>query len=322
MINVVLFTSTFDTGGQGWRIKRAFERYQPDFSVRSIHTTEAYFGYPHDVLYSAGPDNAYKLTEAADIIHFRNHFGGLKRLRASGRPVGLVLHHHGTKFRAEHDVLAAEARQKGAIQLVSTLDLAVLEPDLEWLPSPFDVSELANMRLAAEAARTGGPLSPIRIAHSPTNRTVKSTNLVLEAVQKLVDSGFSVVLDLIERKSYAETLFRKAKADILVDQLHLGYGNSAIEAWGMGIPVIAGVSEPKVREAMLGTWGSLPFYETTPVDLANRLAELITDSGLRSHWGEIGRNHALTYHEEQKVSELLANHYRSALASIETKRTA
>jgi hypothetical protein len=322
MINVVLFTSTFDTGGQGWRIKRAFERHQPDFLVRSIHTTDAYFGYPHDVLYSAGPDNAYKLTEAADIIHFRNHFGGLKRLRASGKPVGLILHHHGTKFRAEHTVLAAEARQKGAIQLVSTLDLAILEPDLEWLPSPFDVSELANMRLAAEATRAGRPLGPVRIAHSPTNRTVKSTNLVLEAVQKLVDSGFSVVLDLIERKSYAETLFRKAKADILVDQLHLGYGNSAIEAWGMGIPVIAGVSEPSVREAMLATWGSLPFYESTPVDLANRLAELITDSDLRSHWGEVGRNHVLTYHEEQKVSELLANHYRNALASIEAERTA
>jgi hypothetical protein len=310
-INVVLFTSTFDTGGQGWRIKRAFERHQPDFTVRSIHTTEAYFGYPHDVLYAAGPDNAYKLTEAADIIHFRNHFGGLKRLRASERPVGLVLHHHGTKFRAEHVTLAEEARQKGAIQLVSTLDLAVLEPDLEWLPSPFDVSELANMRLAAQDARVPGP---IRIAHSPTNRIVKSTNLVLEAVQTLVNSGFSVVLDLIERKSYAETLFRKAKADILIDQLHLGYGNSAIEAWGMGIPVIAGVADPKVRQAMLDTWGSLPFYEAMPSNLADRLAELITDSDLRSHWGEVGRKHAWQYHEEQRVSELLANHYRNSLA--------
>jgi glycosyltransferase involved in cell wall biosynthesis len=207
--------------------------------------------------------------------------------------------------------LAAEACQKGAIQLVSTLDLAVLEPDLEWLPSPFDVSELANMRLAAQDARVPGP---IRIAHSPTNRIVKSTNLVLEAVQTLVNSGFSVVLDLIERKSYAETLFRKAKADILIDQLHLGYGNSAIEAWGMGIPVIAGVADPKVRQAMLDTWGSLPFYEATPSNLADRLAELITDSDLRSHWGEVGRKHAWQYHEEQRVSELLANHYRNSLA--------
>lgn len=317
-INVVLFTSTFDTGGQGWRIKRAFDRYQsPEFSVRSIHTAEAYFDYPHDVRYMAGQEHTYGLTEAADVLHFRNHFGGLKRLRASGRPVGLILHHHGTKFRGEHAVLAAEAREKGAIQLVSTLDLTVLEHDVTWLPSLFDVSELANLRLAAEAKRLPGP---IRIAHSPTNRTVKSTNLVLEAVQKLANSGLNVVLDLIERKSYADTLSRKAKADILVDQLHLGYGNSAIEAWGMGIPVVAGVADGRAREVMLEAWGHLPFYEATPANLAERLAELATDADLRSHWGEIGRNHVWQFHDERKVSDLLATHYHNAAALAVVER--
>jgi glycosyltransferase involved in cell wall biosynthesis len=317
MINVVVFTGTFDTGGQGWRIKRAFDRHQPDFSVRSIHTFETYFAYPYDLRYMAGQEHTYGLTEAADVLHFRNAFGGLKRLRSSGRPVGLVLHHHGTKFREEHAVLAAEARSRGAIQLVSTLDLAVLEPDVEWLPSPFDVLELTALRQTAETSRVPGP---IRIAHSPTNRTVKSTKTVMEAVQKLSNSGFSVVLDLIERKSYAETLSRKAKADILVDQLRLGYGNSAIEAWCMGIPVVAGVEDAKVRQTMLQAWGRLPFYEATASNLAERLAELITNSDLRSHWGQIGYQHALQYHDELKVSDLLANHYRNALTSVVEER--
>jgi glycosyltransferase involved in cell wall biosynthesis len=108
----------------------------------------------------------------------------------------------------------------------------------------------------------------------------------------------------------------------LVDQLRLGYGNSAIEAWCMGIPVVAGVEDLKVRQTMLQSWGGLPFYEANVSDLYERLAELITNSDLRSRWGQIGYQHALQYHDELKVSDLLANHYRNALTSVVEERTA
>jgi hypothetical protein len=321
-IKVVVFTAAFDTGGQGYRIKAAFDRYQPDFSVRSIHTFETYFEYPSDLRYMAGATNTYGLTEAADVIHFRNSFGGLKRLRASGKPVGLVLHHHGTMFREEHVQIAAEARDKGAIQLASTLDLVLLEPDVEWLPSPFDLLELQALRHEALACKAQsharyGEKCPktIRIAHSPTNRTVKSTNMVISAVQTLAKQGLDVSLDLIERKSYAETLRRKAKADILVDQLHLGYGNSAVEAWGMGIPVIAGISDSYVRSKMEERWHGLPFLEASESTLAERLAEMATDPELRARWGEIGLTHAYSYHGDCNVSNLLAEYYRRSIAA-------
>ena len=55
-MKVIIFAPNMDTGGQGWRIKHAFDRYQPDFSVRSIHTNETYFDYPADLRYEAGRD--------------------------------------------------------------------------------------------------------------------------------------------------------------------------------------------------------------------------------------------------------------------------
>jgi hypothetical protein len=323
LIKVVLFTSAFDTGGQGWRIKRAFDRYCPDFLVRSIHTDESYFAYPHDLRYRAGPEFSYKLTEEADVLHFRNSFGGLKRLRASGKPVGLVLHHHGTKFRQEHETLSRDARERGAIQLASTIDLAILEPDVAWLPAPFDLVELAALRTAAvqaswSAAGTAPQAQPrpIRVAHAPTNRSVKSTLVVMKAVGLLAEAGLPIVLDLIERTPYAVCLARKAKADILIDQLELGYGNSAIEAWGMGIPVIAGVSSSAARNAMKAAWRDLPFYEATETSLVQRLAELATDSTLRSHWGAVGLAHAQKFHDEGTVAKQLAVVYRLAMERV------
>ena len=317
-IQVVVYSESFDTGGQGWQIKRAFDRYQPEFLVRAIHNAETYFAYPYDLRYKAGADNAYKLTEAADVLHFRNTFGSFKRLRSSGNPVGLILHHHGTRFRGGHQAIAEDARRRGAIQLASTIDLTLLEPDVAWLPAPFDLEALWAMRLKALDERLPLNLRAIRVAHAPTDRVVKSTAKAMEAVGSLDVRGLPIQLDLIERKPYAECLSRKAKADILIDQLGLGYGNSAIEAWAMGIPVIAGTElSPETREAMINAWGGLPFYEATASTLTQRLEELATDSALRAHWGEIGRSHVAKFHNERDVSELLANHYRRALALVE-----
>jgi hypothetical protein len=308
MINVVIFASAWDIGGQGWRIKRAFERYEPEFSVRSIHSMSSYFRYPQDLPYE--PASAYRLFANADVAHMRNGLEGLSRLTGSRgvsqTSIGLVLHHHGTRFRAEHARLAMLANEAKAQQIASTLDLCLLEPNVSWLPSPFDASELASYR---PLERTGGP---IRIAHAPTNRQVKSTVRIMDAIRNLVRAGYNVIFDLIERTTYEECLRRKAKADILVDQLELGIGNNALEAFGMSIPVAAGITNQDARQSMLSAWGSLPFYETNEQDLEEHLSHLIRSSELRAHWGSIGLNHLLTYHEESKVASQLSRIYQAA----------
>lgn len=310
---VVIFSSEWDTGGQGYRIKAAFDKYQPDFSVRSIHLMGAYFDYPTDIL-ATDQAEVYRLFDEADVIHMRNGLEGLRRLGSAERrtvetPAKLVVHYHGTKFREEHHRLSATARLAGAVQLVSTIDLMLLEEGLRWLPSPFDLVELADYREAAEAERESQDY--VRVVHSPTNRLVKSTKAVMEAIQVLSDSGLHVKLDLIERKTWRETLVRKSKADLCVDQLKLGYGNNAIEAWGMGIPVIAGVEDEAVRAAMLDVWGELPFFEATEETVASAIAELATDSAARAYWGQVGRRFVERFHDERDIADHLANIYRS-----------
>lgn len=309
-LKVVIFTANFDTGGQGWRIKNAFDKYDLGVEVRSIHTSETYFNYPSDLRYRE-PEKIYELFADADVVHMRNGVEGLKRLlsrRSNNRPApGVVVHYHGSRFREAHRELHAASAALGATELVSTIDLKLLEPGLIWLPSPHDLHGLANLRVLK-----GHPA--VRVAHAPTDRAVKSTARVMEAADNLFRKGVPLLFDLIERTPWIEAMKRKAQADIYVDQLNLGYGNNAVEAWAMGIPVVAGVADPIVREEMIKAWGYLPFYEASEANLEERLGELATDPDLRHHWGEVGRQFVETYHDDHTVARSLAFIYRNIAA--------
>jgi hypothetical protein len=151
----------------------------------------------------------------------------------------------------------------------------------------------------------------IRIAHAPTNRQVKSTQLLLDAVKRLQAEGFAVELDIIEHRPWAECLERKAKADIYFDQVQLGYGCNALEAWAMGIPVIAGASDDTLDE-MERRFGHLPFYHATEETIYDALKELVEDPELRKRYGQIGYEYVRKYHDYPVVVEQLKRLYQQA----------
>jgi hypothetical protein len=297
-----------DTGGQGIRMKHAFDRYAPGWSFRSMVSTPNYMHYPIDVRYR--PRVARKLYEEADVIHLRNRLDG-HRMFDDGQGKPTVLHHHGTHFRTHHESLAYEARRIGAVQIVSTVDLELLEPDTTWVPAPFDLAELRRIRAAHYR-----PSDVIRIAHAPTNRAVKGTAEVLAAIASL-SARNRIEFDLIEHRPWAECLERKARADIFIDQLALGYGCNAIEAWAMGIPVVAGVADPKVRSHMLSRWSrlTLPFAEATPRTLAGVLEGLIRDRDAREFYAAAGTAQVEQFHDERVVVDQLKGIYAAAPAT-------
>jgi hypothetical protein len=131
-------------------------------------------------------------------------------------------------------------------------------------------------------------------------------------VEELRRRGVQVRIDVIEEVSNAECLRRKARADIFVDQLHLGYGGNAVEAWAMSIPTVCGAS-PAILADMRAEWGELPFHAATPGDLADRLHELMDDAALRATVVKRQARHAATYHAEVAVLPRLLSSYSEAL---------
>jgi hypothetical protein len=142
---------------------------------------------------------------------------------------------------------------------------------------------------------------------------------VLAALRQLQDEGHRLeIITNVDAKGHARhiswrtALWHKAKADVYVDQLTLGYGNNAVESWGFGQPVVAGVADPAVRDEMLRRWGTLPFVPATPDSIYLVLLRLLQSAVMRTEYGAIGKEHFDRYHDARKVVAQLQGLYASA----------
>lgn len=310
MTKLFLVATGQDTGGWNWRIREAFRRYAEGWEARSMAATRTYIEYPEDLPFRR--PLLLELYGQADVIHLQNQVAGWELYdNGAGKPT--VLQHHGTIFRDGHAALSAEARRVGMVEIASTVDLTLLEPDVAWVPVPYNLEELRAIRAAQYQPREG----VIRIAHAPTNRAVKGTEHFLAVVKRLQAKGHKIEVILIEQRSWRQCLQLKARADIYYDQLELGYGCNAVEAWGMGIPVIAGAADPRVRSHMLARWGgSYPFLFATTTTLERRLEALVESAHARQEVAARGLEHFELWHDERKVVAQLTDIYSSAPATV------
>lgn len=306
-----------DTGGQQGRLRRAFRRHAPTWEYDSVTAVQTFYDLERRYrAYVVKSD----LWPRADVVHLHNELAVADRFeRRGGKRKPVVVHYHGSRYRIAPDHHLASAAERGAVQIVSTLDLQAIAPDATtWAPTPYDLDLLASYR---GERRDDGVL---RIAHAPTNRVVKGTDILIAAVDRLRRDGVAVELDVIERVANAECLRRKGMADLYVDQLLLGYGCNAVEAWGMGLPVIAGVDPARclprmrqripesTRELMVATWGALPFYEATEDTLYEALVAML-DPATRRTWADVGLEHVRRWHDERIVVEQMQGIYQRAL---------
>lgn len=307
LVSVFVLPLGADTGGVNWQIVQAF-KHQPHWDVRAMISSENYIGYPPDLPFDW--NNLVARWRAADVLHLSHAFTRLRRLERARLPrKPTVIHYHGTGFREDADNHIREQRAHRAVGLVSTLDLWLLAPDdTEWLPCPYNLDTLSRL--------TGSPrrLGTVKVAHAPTARKIKSTEAFLAAVSRLQAEGHDLELELIEKASWAECLQRKAGADIYFDQTILGYGNNAIEAWGMGIPVIAGASEATLKEMRSRFSNQLPFYQATEGTIYERLKQMVLSADLRQEYREKGLQHVRQFHDQKVVVEQLKDVYSRVLA--------
>jgi hypothetical protein len=123
---------------------------------------------------------------------------------------------------------------------------------------------------------------------------VKGTRHVLKAIRKF---GKEVEFLLIQNQKWARCLELKATSHLFIDQLLLGYGNNAIEAWAMGLPVVAGsTSQPILARMRQEFGGELPFYATTHSTIEDDLRALVRSPELREEWATRGTSHVQRFH--------------------------
>lgn len=345
-MNVVIISNALDTNGQNARYAKASEKwgtaegvlkalaighYDPasvigrfqvaaekfDFlRIRSVHRAQhIYQQMPADIVWGHHNENQIReLAAEADIIHLNNSTIAARRLLLK-RDKPFILHHHGSLFRNNPRFGLQEAKNWRALQLVSTVDLMRYAPDhLHWAPTAYDIDWLQDFGKANKRPDDG----KIRVIQAPTdgkNGPYKSTGLLEAAVKRLQAKGLDIELVIIRDKPWAECMALKATADIYFDQVKLGYGCNAVEAWGMGIPVIAG-ADPWTLAKMRDVYGSdkLPFYEATEDTIEYALVDLASSKVTRNRYAKLGMAHVRKFHDELPALTRLAELYGKALS--------
>lgn len=319
-VRKVLAIGNADPGGVVARFKEAADKTE-GLRIRSVSRVTAYMQFPRDIAWTK-PNLPLirELADSADVIHLNNSDVAARRLRLR-KP--MLLHHHGSLFRSNPKRLLDIARQLRMTQCVSTLDLTRPAPDLlHWLPTAYDVDWLEEF---GKGRRKGARYDPdrIRIVHCPTNREFKATASLTAAVAELQAEGLPVDLILVEGKPWVESLLAKATADIVFDQLAWGYGCNAVEAWGLGVPVVSGADEWTLQR-MRQEFGKagLPFMEATAETLKDVIRELVVSKDLRAKWAAKGMRHVRKYHDERPALAKLAELYGMTVYGYEAPRRA
>lgn len=317
-----------DVGGNAFGLSRA----ERELGLRSDVAVFAPgpFGYGFDVDLHAGVDQPIwrRLARRAaflrrairqyDVFHF--NFGltllqvrqlgvvldELALLKRAGKTV--LVTYQGCDVRAKAscpcrhpECFAGDRYRRPAAQRALRLADRVffLNPDLrEWLPGatfiPYASVDPRQIKPVPLPER-----DELVVAHAPSDRQVKGTRQVEEAVAKLQQEGHPVRLDLIEGVTRDEVLSRVAQADVVVDQLLIGwYGAFAVEAMALGRPVLAYIGEDEPEDNPFGA--GLPIVRTTAAALADDLLAL--DRPRRLELGAAGRRFVEAHHDPRQIA--------------------
>lgn len=300
-LKVFIISGGDDIGGVGIAIKRAFDRYGGiGWDVRAMRGANNYIDYPVDLEWD--PDTFHELWAWADVIHAMEQTHNLTGLyNPPGKPI--LLHHHGQLYRWNTDALNAITEQHNLVTICSTIDMTALGPRVVWVPNPVDVPWMQAIR---HQYKPSPDRDKVRFVHSPTAFRVEKGTDQWQAAVKATGQE----LRLTEGATWAQALAHKATGDVHLDQLFHGYGNSGLEAMGMGLPVLSG-GFPEIEEQIKKKVGYLPYLSS--MGRVQEAVEAIQSPDLQLEVASWGRQYIHDFHAQDKVVAKLKRLYRKAM---------
>lgn len=162
------------------------------------------------------------------------------------------------------------------------------------------------------------PEGALRVVHAPTNRDIKGTRHLLAAVERVNGRHPGAIeLTLVEGLSHEEAVRAYAEADLVVDQLLVGwYGAFAVEAMLLGKPVMVRIEEadlPFVPAEMAHDLAKSVIH-AGPATVEAALAQCVADRSRLLAVARAGHAYARRWHDPVTVASITTARYRAALA--------
>jgi len=191
-----------------------------------------------------------------------------------------------------------------------------LNPDLaRVLPTRARFAAYAHVDTREWMPRPRSPHARPLIVHAPTARAIKGTHHLTRALDALRTEGVEFDLELVEGRTQAEAREVYARADLVVDQLMLGwYGGLAVECMALGAPVIAHIRATDLDVVPAGFARDLPIIDATPATIQGVLRTWLVER--RHELPQVGRRgveFVRNWHDPRRVASAIADDYRAAL---------
>lgn len=192
-----------------------------------------------------------------------------------------------------------------------------VNPDLLWvLPAraqflPYTTVDLDEWRPVQKSISDG---RRFLILHSPTQRAVKGTRFIQQAVATLQVKYPEVELKMVEGIPHDQVRELYAEADLVIDQLLLGwYGGFAVEAMALGKPVICYIRQNDLGFLPAQMKTDLPIINADPGNLAEVLEGVLQTRSLLPQVGEKSRLYVETWHDPDKIALQMQRTYEGIL---------
>jgi glycosyltransferase involved in cell wall biosynthesis len=251
-----------------------------------------------------------------DIFHF--HAGLTLLPRKLNLPAlelarkGIVFQSWGSDLRGRRASEVRYLRSADAVIVGSYLTRR-LAPRGRW--PAYDVVHPAVDLTDWEPSATE-PGDVLRVAHAPSKRAVKGTDAVLAAIESLRARGAPIELDLIEGVPNREARLRYAAADVVIDQLRIGwYGMLAIESMALAKPVVVHLDEEAAAETEEAFGLQLPLIRASESDLEDVLVGLIDARSTLPALGRRSREYVERVHSHTEVARQVLEIYERVMPS-------
>jgi glycosyltransferase involved in cell wall biosynthesis len=245
-----------------------------------------------------------------DVFHF--HAGLTLLPRKLNLPAlrllrkGIVFQSWGSDLRGRRASEVRYLRAADAVIVGSYLTRR-LAPRGRW--PEYDVVPPA-IDLGAWEPKPREPGDVLRVAHAPSKRAVKGTDAVLAAVESLKARGVPIELDLIEGVPNREARIRYGAADVVVDQLRIGwYGMLAIESMALAKPVVVHLDDEAAAETEEAFGLELPLVRADEAGLEDVLAGLVDVRASLPELGRRSREYVEQVHAHTKVAQQVLEIY-------------
>ncbi|WP_247010101.1 glycosyltransferase family 4 protein [Halorientalis litorea] len=187
------------------------------------------------------------------------------------------------------DQFIVQDREMHGYRPDATIIPRAMDPD-EWDPVGIDESKETPL-----------------VVHPPSNKDVKGSWFVQEAVDTLREEGLDFEYEEISGLPHEEAVEKYKQADVIVDQLLIGWhGVVTLEAMALGKPAVCYIRDDLNSD-------DVPVAEANPETLTDTLRELIRDPDKRARLGRDGREYVEENHDIETVTDQLVDLYEEVL---------